>query len=293
MRTATVLAAIAAVGLLGAEPAPGPDRQNQGVPNPAPANPAPDNGATARRAAAMRSYDWLLSGGYLGKAGLPASLRLLPPPPAQGSAAQGRDDAAAQATVALRGGPRWILATSDAQLTIASLARDFSCALGIELTPQTTPKTIALLTHATPDLALSTGAAKAAYNRARPFTVDGGPICTPEQADLLRRDGSYPSGHSTVGWGWALILAELAPDRADPLLERAQAFATSRVVCNVHWLSDTEAGRTMAAATVAKLHGDARFRADLEAARAELRAVRGPVVETPRCAAEAPLVAQH
>lgn len=274
MRPAPVLAAaIAALGLMGAEPAPGPAAPNQ--------------------AAAMRSYDWLLTGGYLGKSGLPNSVRLVPAPPAPGSAAQARDAAAAKAAVALHGGPRWTMAAGDAQLTIAALAQDFSCALGLELSPQTTPKTLALLTHATPDLALSTAAAKAAYKRPRPFTVDRAPICTPDQIGFLRNDGSYPSGHSTIGWGWGLILAELAPDRADAILERSQAFAFSRMVCNVHWLSDTEAGRTMAAAAVAKLHGDARFRADLEAARAELQAVRSPAVPTPRCAAEAQLVAQH
>jgi acid phosphatase (class A) len=42
----------------------------------------------------------------------------------------------------------------------------------------------------------------------------------------------------------------------------------------VHWLSDVEEGRTMGAATVARLHASADFAADLAAARAELAAVR-------------------
>ena len=39
--------------------------------------------------------------------------------------------------------------------------------------------------------------------------------CTPAEETMLREDGSYPSGHNAIGWAWALILAEIAPERAD------------------------------------------------------------------------------
>src|SRR5690606_836586 len=83
-----------------------------------------------------------------------------------------------------------------------------------------------------------------------------------------------PSGHSAIGWSWALILAEAAPSQADAVLARGRAFGQSRVVCNVHWLSDTEEGRMLRAATVSKLHSDPQFRADLDAARGEIAAAR-------------------
>jgi acid phosphatase (class A) len=142
------------------------------------------------------------------------------------------------------------------------------------------------------DLGLSTYAAKTRYMRARPFTVDGAPTCTPALESALRRDGSYPSGHSAVGWGWALILAEIAPDRGDAVLARGRAFGQSRVVCNVHWQSDTEEGRIVAAGVVARLHADAQFRADLDAARMELAALRKAGGAPDRdCAAEAAILA--
>jgi acid phosphatase (class A) len=105
---------------------------------------------------------------------------------------------------------------------------------------------------------------------------------------MLRTDGSYPSGHSALGWGWALVLAEAAPERADAILQRGRDFGQSRLVCNVHWQSDIDNGRLMAAATVARLHADAAFRADLDAARAEVAAARQSGAR-PRgdCAAEA------
>jgi len=229
-----------------------------------------------------------LPAGYLAKADRPDSLSLVPPPPAAGSAAQARDDAAAKAAVALQGGERWRIATSDADLKLPQAAQAFSCALGVKLTPEQAPRLMSLLGRTLSDLGLSTYGAKTKYMRPRPFTLDGAPTCTPAFENVLRHDGSYPSGHSSVGWGWALMLAEMAPDRADAVLARGRAFGQSRVVCNVHWQSDTEEGRIVAAAVVAKLHSDPQFRADLDAARAELAKLRQAGAPPDRdCAAEA------
>ena len=54
--------------------------------------------------------------GYLDPKVLPDSLALLPKPPANDSAAQASDLAVYKATRALRGTPRWDLATRDANL---------------------------------------------------------------------------------------------------------------------------------------------------------------------------------
>lgn len=91
---------------------------------------------------------------------------------------------------------------------------------------------------------------------------------------MLAKDGSYPSGHAAIGFGWGLILAELLPGRATQVTARGREFADSRRVCNVHWLSDVEAGQVVAAATVARLHAEPAFRKDMDAARKELRRAR-------------------
>jgi acid phosphatase (class A) len=101
--------------------------------------------------------------------------------------------------------------------------------------------------------------------------VNNTPICTPEEEDGLRKDGSYPSGHTAIGWAWALILAEVFPEQTDAILERGKEFGVSRNVCNVHWYSDVVAGRMMGAATVAKLHANKQFMIDLEVAKQELK----------------------
>ncbi len=226
--------------------------------------------------------------GYLLRGALPNSLTLLPPPPSPGSAAQARDDAAAKAAVAAAGGPRWTQAVQDGDLRFPGAAETYSCALGVRITEADTPRLYGLLRRTLIDLALSTYPTKLKYQRARPFTVDGASTCTPNDEAALRKDGSYPSGHSAIGWGWALILTEAAPERADAILARGRAFGQSRVACNVHWLSDTEEGRVIASATVARLNDDATFQADLAAARKEIAAARAAELSPTRdCLKEA------
>ncbi len=229
--------------------------------------------------------------GYLSQDALPNSLDILPPAPTRKSATQARDVVAAAAARKLKGSRRWDVAQQDADLHFPAAADDYSCALGVKVSPETTPRLYTMLRRTLTDAGLSTYPTKNQYMRPRPFMVKGGAICTPED-DALRHDGSYPSGHSAIGWTWALILAEAAPDRADAVLARGRAFMESRVVCNVHWLSDTEAGAMMGSTVAARLHDDPAFRADLEAARAEITNARAAgATPTRDCAAEAAALA--
>ena len=231
--------------------------------------------------------------GYLPPKALPNSLALLPPPPAAGSAALAYDAEVSQKSLALRGTPRWTLATEDANLTFPQAAGAFSCALNAPITEQDTPHLYTLLRRARTDASLSTSAAKDHYSRTRPFVVNKEPTCTPDEEKALMTNGSYPSGHTTIGWTWALILSEISPEQTDAILTRGRIFGESRVICNVHWQSDVIGGRLMGAGTVARLHADATFRADLEAAKAELAAVRARGLKPLRdCAAEAAAMAK-
>ena len=231
--------------------------------------------------------------GYLPRNALPNSLALLLPPPAASSAALLCDEEASQKALALRNTPRWTLATEDANLVFPHAAGTFSCALNGPITEQDTPHLYMLLRRTLNDAGLSTDAAKGHYHRIRPFVVNKGPICTPDDEKFLRMNGSYPSGHAALGWAWALILAEISPDQTDAILARGRVFGESRVICNVHWKSDVIEGRFMGASTVARLHADSAFRADLEAAKAELASVRAKGLKPLRdCAAEAAAMAR-
>jgi acid phosphatase (class A) len=211
--------------------------------------------------------------GYLDPKVLPNSLKLIPEAPVPGSARQKLDNAVSQDSFALQGTPRWEMAARDADLSFPNAAKIFSCALGVPITEKQTPHLYLLLRRTVADAGLSTYTAKNHYQRVRPFMLNRKPICTPEEREDLKKDGSHPSGHTAIGWAWALILAEIAPDHADTILARGRAFGESRVVCNVHWHSDVVEGRFVGASAVAKLHADPQFNSELKAAKKELSAL--------------------
>lgn len=232
--------------------------------------------------------------GYLPQEVLPNSLVLIPPPPAAGSVAFELDKVVSQKNIALRGTPRWELAAKDAILMFPQAADAFSCALDAPITEKDTPYLYMLLRRTLADADLATYTAKNHYQRSRPFMMNDEPTCTPDDEVHLRKDGSYPSGHTSIGWAWALILSEIAPDRADTILARGRAFGESRNVCNVHWHSDVLEGRFMGAVTVSRLHADAAFSADLEAAKAEVAASRAKGLKPTRdCRKETEALAQQ
>ncbi|MHC9083935.1 acid phosphatase [Luteimonas sp. RIT-PG2_3] len=230
--------------------------------------------------------------GYLDNSALPDSVRLVVPAPAPGSVADQLDDDVSAARH-LRGSSRWDQAIRDADVGFPQAAGLFSCALQANITADATPTLYRLLWRSRTDAAASVDAAKDRYQRPRPFMRNGDPTCTPDKQAGLAGNGSYPSGHAAIGWAWALILTELAPDRADAILARGRSFGESRLVCNVHWHSDVQAGQWMAAATVARLHGEPAFRADLDIARAELADLRASAPAAPaHCADEAAALEQ-
>jgi acid phosphatase (class A) len=210
--------------------------------------------------------------GYLPPDKTPNSLALLPAPPARESAAFAADREAFLTTRSLVNTARWEQATKDANLHFPEAPQAFSCALNAPITKDVMPNLYLLLQRTSTDASVAVSAAKKNYQRVRPFVEYKQTSCTPDWEDNMQRDGSYPSGHTTIGWTWALILAEIAPDRADAVLLRGYAFGQSRVICGVHWQSDVTAGRVIGAAVVARLHADPVFRAQLEAAKKELAA---------------------
>ena len=225
--------------------------------------------------------------GYLEPAERPDSLWFLPPPPAAGSAAHAAEVEVHRAMRALRDSPRWRLAAADADVGFPHAAGTFACALGVPITAATMPTLYRMLQRSMVDAGQSTQAAKDKFQRERPFMVFNDPVCVPNDVPALRKSGAYPSGHASAGWAWALILAEIAPERAGPLLRRGYEFGQSRVVCGMHWQGDVDSARLVGAAVYARLHADAEFVADVAAAQKEYaRARASRTSTTPDCAEE-------
>ncbi len=229
--------------------------------------------------------------GYLQPDQLPDIATILPPPPAEGSAAYAADQELYRAAAKLQGSTRWKLAADDADLTFPNAAQVFSCTLGMEISPQATPHLNMLLRRVRMDASRANDKPKDLYKRQRPFMVTHDPTCTPTEEPKLKPD-SYPSGHASIGWAWALTLAEVFPERDEAILARGYAFGLSRTVCRVHWKSDVEAGRIVGAATVARLHADPVYVAQVAEAKKEVAAARAAGAKSPRdCKAEAEALA--
>jgi acid phosphatase (class A) len=219
--------------------------------------------------------------------------QVIEPAPRKGDPRYDTDRKIFRATRKLVDTPRWQLATSDVDTSRPALMRDFSCAVGVALTPENAPATLRLVSRAGADTAGQTNIAKNVYRRPRPFHQDKGRVCQP--VAQLADSFDYPSGHTTWGWTWALILTELAPDRAGPILRRGRAYGDSRFVCGAHNESAVEGGMLSASATMALVRTKPAYQQDLAAAREEMTRLRAdPATPKPQgCAAEEALIAQR
>ena len=61
----------------------------------------------------------------------------------------------------------------------------------------------------------------------------------------LPKSGAYPSGHSTMAFVWAGLLAEAFPEKREALRARAELVAWSRIIGGVHYPTDITAGRML------------------------------------------------
>jgi acid phosphatase (class A) len=197
---------------------------------------------------------------------------LLGPPPAPGSPRERADRQFFLSTRQLQGSPRWALAARDNDLRAGVLQR-FSCAVGAKIDRRATPNLARLLYRMEFDVRTIGTPPKDHFARKRPLIGNALPICVP-RADWMVTNASYPSGHAMLGWSWALVLSEMAPDRTDVLLRNGRDFGQSRAICGVHYQSDVDAGRVLGAAMLAREHAEPQFQTDFAAARTELTAAR-------------------
>lgn len=207
--------------------------------------------------------------GYLSARGVDFRL-ILAPPPAMGSAPD-REDQSALDEEQSASEERWRSANLDSEYVYPR----FEEAFGSPIDREAAPDLVAMLNRALIDVSSATFAAKGYFKRPRPFErVQLRRVCTEAKPPKPKKPpapvgSSYPSGHSAYGWAAAMILARVAPERAEVVMARATEYAESRVVCGVHFPSDVNAGQVIAAAVVAHLDDSPDFQADLARAHAE------------------------
>jgi len=207
---------------------------------------------------------------YVSTDDMPNGVRYLPVPADTASAAFFNDWRQYHWGKSLRHTPRGQQAVTDAKTDAKTVLEGFSPAFGIELSKENTPEVFELIDRTISSCSNATSKAKNHYMRRRPFVVMNEPTTTPDAEPYLRVSGSYPSGHTALGWATALILVELNPDRQDTILARGYEYGQSRVIVGAHWQSDIEAGRSVGSAAYARLHADSRFLEQLRKAKKEV-----------------------
>jgi len=143
--------------------------------------------------------------------------------------------------------------------------------MGPDFTAAKLPKTAALFDRVIATEDVVDDHAKKAFNRPRPYMLD-------EQIHPLlkkSKSGSWPSGHSTVGYLMATVLGDLVPEKRNALFARASVYAENRLVAGFHYRSDTVMSRTGAALIAQKMAEQPDFQAEFDAAKTELRTQLG------------------
>lgn len=125
---------------------------------------------------------------------------------------------------------------------------------------------------------VSTSAAKRYFHYPRPFLVPGNTIhLAPDDAVVkdghpyTADGGSFPSGHTNVGYTDALLMAEMIPERFDALVIRGARYGYSRLVLGVHYPLDVIGARMVAQRNVAHYLNDPHYRTLFNEARTQLR----------------------
>ena len=167
------------------------------------------------------------------------------------------------------------IAVRDAVYGLDCIIRVFSEPFGLKISMEETPEIYKVLRDGTATCDSICRLPKRYYMRKRPFMRFNEPTLYPADEPHLRTNGSYPSGHTLLGWSSALLLSEINPDRADTILARGYMYGESRVIVGAHWQSDVDAARLAASAAYARLHTSERFLTQMRLARQEFRVVTG------------------
>ena len=207
---------------------------------------------------------------------MPDMMKFMPGPPDSTSVAFSNDVARYYWGKEMRKDPeRAAQATRDAVYGLETILTEFEEAFGMKISKEETPEIYKVLLEGTATCDSVCTIAKRTYMRRRPFMVFNEPTLYPEDEPALRRNGSYPSGHTVLGWSSALLMMEINPDRATEILTRGYRYGENRLVVGAHWQSDTDAGRLAASAAYARLHTSERFLEQMKKAREEYQRLKG------------------
>jgi acid phosphatase (class A) len=187
---------------------------------------------------------------------------LLAPPPEPGSAEEAADLATVRSVFGSRTPAEEARAVKDSSLSFSL----FSPATGARLELKQQPKLQALLAEVKAEIGKTIDSSKDHWKRHRPYQMD-------EHLQLGEPEPSfsYPSGHSTRGTVYALVLSEVFPENREAILAFGRQIGWDRIVIGKHFPTDVYAGRVLGQAIFHELMASPAFQKDLATARAELQ----------------------
>ena len=217
---------------------------------------------------------------YFTKAELPNLANILPAPPAFESARFVADQSQYLWGKLMRlDEARCAQAQRDAVYSMETIIAEFSGIFGLEITKEDTPEIYTILQDVCASCDSIHTDAKVFFNRMRPYTYYNEGTIVPEKEEKHRYEGSYPSGHTVLGWTAALLLADIntSPKAMEGLLARGYEFGQSRVIAGYHWQSDVDAGRMAGSVLYQLIRNHERFIEQLAKARAEFTEKTGGI----------------
>lgn len=164
---------------------------------------------------------------------------------------------------------RAYIAIRDAVYGLETIIKEFSEPFGLPISKDGTPEIYVLLRDALATCDSICTLPKCHYMRVRPFVYFHEQTLTPWDEASLSHNGSYPSGHTILGYSAALLMSEINPERTDTIMARGLMYGESRIIVGAHWQSDVDAGRLAASIAFAKLHTSENFLKQMARARKE------------------------
>ena len=200
---------------------------------------------------------------------IPTAAKFLPLPPKPGEEAFYNDKYRYEWGKTMRKTERGKQAIADAVHKLKYFSQIYSEPFGLEISKENTPEIYALIERLLATTKLCKDKSKKQIMRKRPYVEFNEPTAVPGDEENLRYNSSYPSGHTTMGWGIALILAEINPARQDEIIKRGFEYGESRVIVGFHYQSDVDAARLITSTLLNRLHANDEFMAQLQKAKAE------------------------
>lgn len=188
-------------------------------------------------------------------------LEIIPPPPAKGSPAEQAD---LDGVLALQDHPTQ-QELEHAERTVSFTVFSFAEVLGPQFKAESYPETAGFFKRMEATANDPKNFLKDTYRRDRPYKAFPGVV-----KELVDEEHgySYPSGHSTRAWLFALVLGDLAPKHRNALLASAMQVCNDRVIGGMHYPSDMMASRVLAEELHRILLKNPDFTGDLEKLRA-------------------------